>query len=185
MDSFLPTWNWHLVESTTVCLSCVMNICVWKWELRGRTIKLHSVAHLICNAKSRWLVSSLSLTVSSVLSGSHNKQPRQRRCCCQLPICFHCFVICFAARTTEGLLNLWVYWVQTFVPEFSKLPKITNIYLALNCISKGLKHLWLCCNTVFALAFFFCNCNTASYLKSRHSKRLQTNTDTSYGNEWN
>lgn len=88
--------------SIHICLSCVLYIWGKPW---GKTIKHCSVSHLICNAKNRWLVSSVSLIVSSALSGSHNKQPRQRRGCCQLPICFFCFQFVLLLEPKEVYLT--------------------------------------------------------------------------------
>lgn len=72
----------------SVSVTCPVH---FKGKPRGKPVKHRSVSPLICNAKNRWPVSSVSLIVSSALSGSHNTQPRQWRSCCQLPICFFCF----------------------------------------------------------------------------------------------
>ena len=113
-------------------MSCVPYIFLRWGKSRGGSIKQPSVARLICNAKNRWLVSSPSSTVSSALSGSHNKQPHQRRCCCQPPNLLPLFSICSAAWTKGGLLNLWVYWAQTLHLDLRKLsaifqPRCTNV----------------------------------------------------------
>lgn len=86
-------------------MPCVAYICLQWGKSQGETIKQPSVARLICNAKNRWLVNSLNPTVSSALSGSHNKQPISGAAAVNYQFTFSVFNLLFCSNQTKVYLT--------------------------------------------------------------------------------